>query len=132
MEKNAGEKTHGFCAIKMWGFTHQFSNEAKSVQTWACFMGKSLIGIDLGHPYVRKHTFFSSRCWKTWPPFTEIGHFTEETMQESMAEAMFLRMNLEDPDLEAERRWGPDAWWFMVIGKLNIFIHIISGYIMVI
>lgn len=26
-----------------------------------------------------------------------------ETMQESMAEAMFLRMNLEDPDLEAER-----------------------------
>ena len=68
----------------------------------------------------------------SWPPFTEICHFTEESMQESMAEAMFLRMNLEDPDLEAER---PGAQRIhgdeMDLANSTYYLDI-SGYIMII
>ena len=53
-------------------------------------------------------------------------------MQESMAEAMFLRMNREDPDLEAER---PGAQRIhgdeMDLANSTYYLDI-SGYIMII
>ena len=114
-----------FCAIKMWGFTHQFSNEAKSVQTWACFMGKSLIWIDLGHPYVRKQTFFSSRCFIMTPfygnlPFHRGKHAGEHGGSHVLA---------HEPGRSRSRSRTPggpeDSWWWNGSGKLNIlFRHI--------